>query len=73
MSEVAAEGRTVLFVSHQLGLVRNLCDRAVLFEDGEITLQGSAGEVVDQYLRTSLGQHRGVNGPSSKMKTRHSR
>ena len=54
MSEVAAEGRTVLFVSHQLGLVRTLCDRAVLIENGEVVLQAAAEEVVDFYLQSSI-------------------
>lgn len=54
MSEVAAEGRTVLFVSHQLGLVRTLCERAVLIENGQVVFQDTAEKVVDHYLRSSI-------------------
>ena len=54
MSEVAAEGRTVLFVSHQLGLVRTLCERAVLIENGQAVFQDTAEKVVDHYLRSSI-------------------
>jgi len=54
MSEVAAEGRTVLFVSHQLGLVRTLCERAVLIDNGQVVLQSTAAEVVDHYLQSSI-------------------
>ena len=34
MSDVSGEGRTVLFVSHNMAAVQSLCDRAVLLEEG---------------------------------------
>ena len=36
MSDVAKEGRTVLFVSHNMGAIRKLCTRCILIEDGQI-------------------------------------
>jgi len=51
MQEVAqSHGRTVLFVSHNLGAVRSLCDRCVLLEAGRLVYEGSAAQVVDRYL-----------------------
>jgi len=51
MREVAEGGRTVLFVSHQLGAVRTLCSRCVMLEHGNIVADGDTPEVVNRYLR----------------------
>jgi lipopolysaccharide transport system ATP-binding protein len=53
MGDVARAGRTVLFVSHNLGAVAGLCSRALCFEDGRLLNDGSAAEVVTAYLRRS--------------------
>ncbi len=50
MGEVAGGGRTVLFVSHNLAAIQSLCHRAFLFMSGTLRNQGTAGEVVEQYL-----------------------
>ena len=50
MEDVAGHGRTVLFVSHNMQAVRNLCASAVQIEAGRIVNRGEAGEVVAQYL-----------------------
>lgn len=47
------EGRTVLFVSHNMGSVRQLCKTGVLLENGMVTKTGGVHEVVDYYLATS--------------------
>ena len=52
MSEVAAEGRTVVFVSHNLAIIRALCLRAILLEQGRVMADGPTTETVDDYLRT---------------------
>jgi len=54
IGEVAGEGRTVLFVSHNLGAVRSLCDRAILIEQGGMVLDGEASEVVSSYLASAV-------------------
>jgi homopolymeric O-antigen transport system ATP-binding protein len=51
MSEVASSGRTVLFVSHNLGAVAELCNRAMLFEAGRVIADGSTSSVLDRYAR----------------------
>jgi lipopolysaccharide transport system ATP-binding protein len=50
MEDAAGEGRTVLFVSHNLSAVRSLCDRAVMLSKGEIVGRGSPTEVIDEYV-----------------------
>lgn len=56
MEEVAGrEGRTVLFVSHDMAAVKKLCTRAVLLEAGTITKEGTPNEVVDHYLKNAGG------------------
>jgi lipopolysaccharide transport system ATP-binding protein len=45
-----SDGRTVLFVSHNMSAIRQLCRRAVLLHDGRLTSDGDPGEVVQKYL-----------------------
>ena len=51
MGSVARTGRTVLFVSHNMQAIRQLCQRAVWLRNGRIVADGPSGEVVDAYLR----------------------
>jgi lipopolysaccharide transport system ATP-binding protein len=44
------QGRTVLFVSHNMASVRNLCKRGILLENGMVKMDGGVNEVVDFYL-----------------------
>lgn len=50
MKEVAGGGRTVLFVSHNMEAVKNLCSRALLLEHGRIVEEGTPSEVIAAYL-----------------------
>lgn len=50
IGEVAREGRTVLFVSHNMQAIRSLCERSLLFERGRLEYDGSADEAVRRYL-----------------------
>jgi lipopolysaccharide transport system ATP-binding protein len=50
MSSVAREGRTVIFVSHNLAAVKNLCDRTIMLEEGVLKDIGPTEEVVHKYL-----------------------
>jgi lipopolysaccharide transport system ATP-binding protein len=52
MERVAGEGRTVLFVSHNLTAVQNLCPRSMLLSHGRQVVTGPTGEVIDEYVRT---------------------
>lgn len=52
MEDVAKnQGRTVLFVSHQLGMVRTLCNRGILLKSGILAFDGSSEDAIDNYLR----------------------
>jgi lipopolysaccharide transport system ATP-binding protein len=51
MSDVAIGGRTVLFVSHNLGAIRRLCSNAVLLDGGKVTFSGNVDEALRAYER----------------------
>ena len=53
MDAVAREGRTVLFVSHNLSAIRRLCSRSMLLEKGRVVADGGTGPVITRYLATS--------------------
>ena len=55
MEDIGATGRTVVFVSHQLQAVAQLCDRAILLDEGRIVMDGPSSEVVASYLQTATG------------------
>jgi len=50
MGDVANEGRTVLFVSHNMSAINRLCSRAVLLDSGSVVADGIATEVTARYL-----------------------
>jgi lipopolysaccharide transport system ATP-binding protein len=51
MGDVAGEGRTVLFVSHNMASVRQLCQRGVILTEGVMAMDGSAQDAIAGYLR----------------------
>jgi|KBSSwiStaDraftv2_1062776.scaffolds.fasta_scaffold151464_2 lipopolysaccharide transport system ATP-binding protein len=51
MEDLSGSGRTIVFVSHQMQAVAQLCDRAILLEGGSIALDGPSGDVVARYLQ----------------------
>jgi lipopolysaccharide transport system ATP-binding protein len=50
MNQVASEGRTVLYVSHQMDSILGLCNRAIWLDKGTLRLDGSPSSVVKEYL-----------------------
>jgi lipopolysaccharide transport system ATP-binding protein len=52
MGEVAEQGRTVVFVSHNLAIIQALCPRAVLLERGQVVADGDAADSIDRYLHS---------------------
>jgi len=50
----SSDGRTVLFVSHNMGALAQLCQRGVLLEQGRVTTVGPVRDVIQSYLRSSL-------------------
>jgi len=55
MHDVATGGRTVLFVSHNMQAVRNLCQRAILLNRGQLVLHGGVDECVTAYENRIAG------------------
>jgi lipopolysaccharide transport system ATP-binding protein len=52
MGNVAQEGRTVLFVSHNMVALQSLCERAIWLESGQIKQDGEAAQVISDYLQS---------------------
>jgi lipopolysaccharide transport system ATP-binding protein len=53
MEDVASQGRTVLFVSHNMAAISQLCSRVLLLDSGVVKAEGSPDEVVSRYLTSS--------------------
>jgi len=53
MGDVAKEGRTVLFVSHNMGAISRLCPRALLLHEGKVIRDGESEEVISVHLKKS--------------------
>lgn len=53
MQEVAGQGRTVLFVSHNMGAISTLCTRGLLFAGGKLVQFGTADQVVKHYANAA--------------------
>lgn len=51
MRELKEQGKTMVFVTHSMDSIRNLCTRAVWLCDGELKMDGETNEVVDEYIR----------------------
>jgi ABC-type polysaccharide/polyol phosphate transport system ATPase subunit len=57
------EGRTIVFVTHDMGAVTRFCHRAMLLERGEIVTIGDPRDVADRYLEIAFGRSVGYVGP----------
>jgi lipopolysaccharide transport system ATP-binding protein len=56
MKDVAGSGRTVLFVSHNMGAVQHLCERVILLNQGTVLQDGPALATISQYLAMGLAR-----------------
>ncbi len=54
IGEVAHGGRTVIFVSHNMGAIRSLCTEVIWLNEGKVSEHGPSAQVVDSYLRTTI-------------------
>jgi len=66
MGEVASQGRTILFVSHNMPAVQQLTARCVLLIDGQVQFVGRTAEAIDRYLENTRGDASGVYDVSEK-------
>lgn len=60
------EGRTVLFVSHNMAAVKSLCKSGILIDKGSIAFSGTANETVKQYLNAKALDYTNYKEPDSK-------
>lgn len=51
MLELKKQGKTMVFVTHSLGTVKDFCDRSVWLSNGEIRMDGNSEEVIEEYLK----------------------
>jgi ABC-type polysaccharide/polyol phosphate transport system ATPase subunit len=63
MSEFGREGRTIVFVSHDLGSITTVCRRAIWLDHGEIKADGTSEDVVQRYVQGAIGQTPQVEFP----------
>jgi lipopolysaccharide transport system ATP-binding protein len=63
MEDLSGEGRTVLFVSHNMQAVNQLCDRAIWLEGGRIHEEGDPSDVVTHYLHSAFGSGSRISWP----------
>ena len=51
MKELKAQGKTMVFVSHNIEQVKSFCDRALWIKDGEIMMDGDTDKVLQEYIK----------------------
>ncbi len=56
MNSIGDEGRTIVFVSHNMGAITRLCKRAILLRDGQVVDDGPSAEVVAKYMTSGISQ-----------------
>lgn len=56
MKDVAGEGRTVLFVSHDLAAVKQLCNKGIFLKDGKISFSGEMNAAINEYMSSAVVQ-----------------
>jgi lipopolysaccharide transport system ATP-binding protein len=72
MDSVIASGATVVFVSHNLRAVANLCQRSLLLERGQVQMVGPTEEVIQAYYKRGQQQRgNGADGPDSGVSITH--
>jgi lipopolysaccharide transport system ATP-binding protein len=54
MGDVARQGRTVLFVSHNMAAIQKLCSRAIWLQNGQVAMDGESGSVVSAYVDATV-------------------
>jgi lipopolysaccharide transport system ATP-binding protein len=68
MEDVGKKGRTVLFVSHSMGLITQLCNKGIYMQRGSVASQGDIDEVVKKYVMTGSVDNGFVQFPQNASK-----
>lgn len=58
MMSIAASGKTILFVSHQMNTIRQLCDRVIVLKNGEVIFDGDVEEGIRIYSSESFAERK---------------
>lgn len=53
MRQLRSEGKTMVFVTHSMDAVRQLCDRAIWLYEGQVKMDGNTEEVIAEYLKVT--------------------
>jgi len=61
LGQVAKEGRTVIFVSHNMPAITALADSCILLKHGQVHMEGEPDQVVSAYLKASAGQAKSLD------------
>ena len=61
MSDVASEGRTVLFVSHNMGSISELCEKTIFLANGTVEEIGPTSAMIESYLKSGISYNKKVN------------
>ena len=56
IGQLREDGRTIVLISHDLGAIQRLCDRAILLNHGQIIMTGAPVDVVDHYQQMAIGE-----------------
>ncbi len=56
MQDIVQAGRTVIFVSHNMSSIRNLCQSVVLIDEGKILFNGDVGEGINRYMSLNINE-----------------
>ena len=64
LNDLKNSGKTILFVTHDMGSVIKYCNRAILINDGVIAAEGEPAEIVDIYKKVLVGQYDGQDKKS---------
>ncbi len=70
MKEVSnGDGRTILFVSHNMGAVSRLCNKVVLLKNGKTFNIGAVNDIIEQYISDNVVEHAFYNSENEKLPT----
>jgi lipopolysaccharide transport system ATP-binding protein len=57
MKDVSKTGRTIFFVSHNMGLINMLCEKSLLLEEGRLVNQGPTQDIINQYIANVIPEN----------------
>ena len=70
-NDIASAGRTVLFVSHNLGTIGALCQRGIVLRSGQLELDGAIGDAISHYASQGVSAAGYVAAPSATVREFH--